>query len=212
MKIAVVGASAAGLLAALLLARAGHQVVVVEQDGFDAAADLESAAATAFGPAAPQVVQPDAIMARGRELLRDRLPDLYARLLTAGLTAGLTEAPLTAFMSPALADRSPAARRPAAGHRPVHQRRPDPVRPGDRRRRPPFPAGPLAGAPAPAPAPALTSASAPAPAATPAPAPAPDRPAAPRPRHLPRAERGCRRRSGGVPRLLAGPGHDQPAR
>ena len=103
MKIIVVGASAAGLLAALFLARAGHQVIVVEQDGFDVVADLESAAATAFRPAAPQIVQPHAIMARGRELLRDRLPDLYARLLA----AGVTEAPLSAFMSPALADRSP---------------------------------------------------------------------------------------------------------
>lgn len=84
MKIAIAGGGAAGLLAALLLARAGHEVVVAEQDRFDASLDIESAAATAFRAAAPHIVQPHALMARCRQLLAERLPDVYARLLLQG--------------------------------------------------------------------------------------------------------------------------------
>ena len=39
MKIAIVGAGAAGLFAALLLARPGHEVVVLEQDRLEHAPD-----------------------------------------------------------------------------------------------------------------------------------------------------------------------------
>src|SRR5262245_40168516 len=45
MKIVVVGGGAASLFAALLLARAQHDVVVLEQDQLAPAADLEAAAA-----------------------------------------------------------------------------------------------------------------------------------------------------------------------
>jgi 2-polyprenyl-6-methoxyphenol hydroxylase-like FAD-dependent oxidoreductase len=76
LKIAIVGGSAAGLFAALLLARAGNDVVVLERDALKRAADVESAAAAAFRPSAPQIVQPHLIMARCRELLIERLPDV----------------------------------------------------------------------------------------------------------------------------------------
>lgn len=66
------------------------------------APDVESAAASAFRPGAPQIVQPHAIMARCRELLHERLPDAYESLLA----AGAAEAPLSAFMPPSPADRS----------------------------------------------------------------------------------------------------------
>jgi 2-polyprenyl-6-methoxyphenol hydroxylase-like FAD-dependent oxidoreductase len=102
MKIAVVGASAAGLFASLLLARAGHQVVALEQERLDGSLDVESAAAAAFRATAPQIVQPHAVMARCRELIRDRLPDVYGRLIA----AGAVEAPLSAIMPATLADRS----------------------------------------------------------------------------------------------------------
>ena len=69
MRIVIAGGSAAGLFTALLLARAGHDVVVLDRDRLEPAPDVESAAAAAFRPAAPQIVQPHLLMARCRELL-----------------------------------------------------------------------------------------------------------------------------------------------
>ena len=102
MEIAVVGGGAAGLSAALLLARAGHAVLVLERDRLAPALDVEAAAAAAFRPTAPQIVQPHIVMARCRELLRERLPDVYAGLLA----AGVAEAPLATQMPPSLTDRA----------------------------------------------------------------------------------------------------------
>jgi 2-polyprenyl-6-methoxyphenol hydroxylase-like FAD-dependent oxidoreductase len=103
LRIAIAGGSAAGLFAALLLARAGHDVVVLERDQLEPAADVESAAAVAFRPSAPQIVQPHLIMARCRQLLVERLPDVYAGMLA----AGVAEAPLRTQMPDTLADTSP---------------------------------------------------------------------------------------------------------
>jgi glycine/D-amino acid oxidase-like deaminating enzyme len=58
VRIAVIGGSAAGLSGALMLARAGHDVVVLDGDDLTTAADVGSAAARAFRAAAPQIVQP----------------------------------------------------------------------------------------------------------------------------------------------------------
>ena len=102
MNVAIIGGGAGGLLAALLLARAGHEVTVLEQDRMEPARDVESAAASAFRPAAPQIVQPHAVMARCRELVRDRLPDVYESLLA----AGVAEVPISDWMPGTLADRS----------------------------------------------------------------------------------------------------------
>ncbi len=103
MRISIVGGGAAGLFASLLLARAGHEVLVLEQDRLEPAPDVESAAASAFRPAAPQIVQPHIVMARGREVLRHRLPDVYDALLA----AGGAEAPLSTQMPASLADTAP---------------------------------------------------------------------------------------------------------
>jgi glycine/D-amino acid oxidase-like deaminating enzyme len=102
VRIAIVGGDAAGLIAALLLARAAHQVQVLDQDHLAPAADLEAAADAAFRWTAPQIVQPHIIMARCREFLRERLPDVY----TALVAAGVAEAPLASQMPASLADKS----------------------------------------------------------------------------------------------------------
>ena len=100
MDIVIAGGSAAGLFAGLLLARAGHQVLVLERDSLQPAPDVESAAAAAFRPSAPQIVQPHIVMARCRQLLIERLPDVYAGLLA----AGVAEAPLRTQMPDSLPD------------------------------------------------------------------------------------------------------------
>ena len=105
LKFAIAGGSAAGLLASLMLARAGHEVVVLEQDRSEPAPDVESAAASAFRSAAPQIVQPHIVMARCRQLIMEYLPDVY-RLL---LAAGVAEAPISTQMPASLSD---AAARP----------------------------------------------------------------------------------------------------
>jgi 2-polyprenyl-6-methoxyphenol hydroxylase-like FAD-dependent oxidoreductase len=102
VRVLIAGAGAAGLFTALQLARAGHEVTVLDRDAVEPAPDVETAAAAAFRPTAPQIVQPHALLPRCRELLRERLPDVYAALLD----AGAVEAPLPTQMPPTLTDRS----------------------------------------------------------------------------------------------------------
>lgn len=85
MRVVVNGAGIAGLSSALFLARAGHDVVVVERD----ATPLPESADAAFEwdrRGAPQVRHSHALLARLRNLLRDHLPDVLADLLAAGAT------------------------------------------------------------------------------------------------------------------------------
>ena len=101
MRIIVAGGSAAGQFTALLLARAGHEVVLLDRDPIEPAADIE-AAARAFRPAMPQFVQPHVVLPRCRLLLRQALPEVYDTLLAAG--AG--EVTLASAMPPTLNDRA----------------------------------------------------------------------------------------------------------
>ena len=79
----IAGGGVGGLASALLMARAGHQVTLLEQDGAPAAADVESAF-SADRRGAPQAHQTHGFLARFAVELRDRLPDVYDALLAEG--------------------------------------------------------------------------------------------------------------------------------
>ena len=85
MKIVVVGAGVAGLGAAVVLARDGHDVVVLERDATPHPNNADEAFAWKRR-GAPQVRHSHAFLARLRNLLRDRLPDVRDDLLDAGAT------------------------------------------------------------------------------------------------------------------------------
>jgi 2-polyprenyl-6-methoxyphenol hydroxylase-like FAD-dependent oxidoreductase len=102
MRIVIAGGSAAGIFAALLLARAGHEVVMLDRDGIEPASTVEGAAESAFRPSAPQIVQPHGVLPLCRELLAHWLPDIHGALLAAGMTI----APLSTQLPPSLQDRA----------------------------------------------------------------------------------------------------------
>ena len=85
MRVIVVGGGVAGLGSALALARAGHEVTVLERDD----TPMPTSADDAFEwdrRGAPQVRQSHAFLARLTNLLRDHYPDVLAELLEAGAT------------------------------------------------------------------------------------------------------------------------------
>lgn len=99
----VVGGGIAGMLAALLLARDGHAVTVVERDD----TDLPDSADEAFDgwdrKGAPHARQSHALLARLRRILRRRLPDVYEALLA----QGATELSVDRILPPDITDRNP---------------------------------------------------------------------------------------------------------
>ena len=86
MRVVVLGAGPAGCVAALALARRGHDVVLVDRDEnpqrFDASA--EQLFVTWDRPGIGQFRQPHNFLGLGRAVLRDEFPDIYAALLARG--------------------------------------------------------------------------------------------------------------------------------
>jgi 2-polyprenyl-6-methoxyphenol hydroxylase-like FAD-dependent oxidoreductase len=103
LRVVVVGGGVAGLGAALFLARAGHQVTVLERDATPFPADPVAAFESWERRGAPQVRHSHAFLARLRNLLRDRMPDVLAALLA----VGAEELPVSNPLRDEIDDRSP---------------------------------------------------------------------------------------------------------
>jgi len=81
-RVAVLGAGVAGLSAAILLARDGHRVTLVERDDLVGGDALSAPGWRRSG--IPHFLQPHAFIPRGVVELRRLLPDVYDRLLASG--------------------------------------------------------------------------------------------------------------------------------
>jgi 2-polyprenyl-6-methoxyphenol hydroxylase-like FAD-dependent oxidoreductase len=79
----VMGGGAAGLAAALLLARDGHRVTLIDRDDLEAGDSAQRSPEWARS-GVPQFLQPHGFIPRGRSELRRHLPDVYEALLAAG--------------------------------------------------------------------------------------------------------------------------------
>jgi 2-polyprenyl-6-methoxyphenol hydroxylase-like FAD-dependent oxidoreductase len=103
MHTVVIGGGIAGLGAALLLARSGQQVTLLERDATPFPADPVSAFEKWERRGAPQARHSHAFLARLRNLLRDRMPDVLAALLA----AGAEELPISNLLRDGIDDAGP---------------------------------------------------------------------------------------------------------
>ena len=82
-SVLIVGGSIAGLTSGLMLARAGHQVTVLERDAAAVPRNVEEAASW-MRPTVPQVQHAHGFGALSRAILARRLPDVLGDLLAVG--------------------------------------------------------------------------------------------------------------------------------
>ena len=82
----VIGAGVTGMATALALARSGHEVTVLERDVGPVPESADAAFERWDRWGVPQARHSHAFLARLRNLLRDRAPDVLAALLDAGVT------------------------------------------------------------------------------------------------------------------------------
>src|SRR4029450_6043984 len=78
------GGGVASMAGALLLRRAGHDVILVDRDPAGSATDADVVFA-GDRATVPQFRQPHNFLGLGRRILRDRLPDVYADLVGLGI-------------------------------------------------------------------------------------------------------------------------------
>jgi 2-polyprenyl-6-methoxyphenol hydroxylase-like FAD-dependent oxidoreductase len=102
LHVAIAGGGIAGLGAALALARGGLRVTLLERDATPLPASPVEAFESWPRRGAPQVKHSHAFLARLRNLLRDRAPDVLAALLA----AGAEELPLANLLRPGIDDPS----------------------------------------------------------------------------------------------------------
>src|SRR4051794_15189658 len=102
MQAVVIGAGVGGLGTALALSRLGHDVVGLERDRTPLPADPDEAFRW-DRRGAPQVRHSHAMLARLRNLVRDRFPDVLEALYA----AGATDWPLTTRLPDTIDDASP---------------------------------------------------------------------------------------------------------
>lgn len=102
-RIIIMGGSVAGLLTGMQLARAGHDVTVLERESLAAVAAADTPAASR--PGAPHAVHGHALLSRAAVEIRRALPEVYAALVSAGV--GVFD--LVAAMPATIADRTPRA-------------------------------------------------------------------------------------------------------
>ena len=102
-EVVVVGAGVGGLGTALALSRAGHRVTVVERDVMTMPSSPDEAFDRWRRRGAPQTRHSHAFLARLRNLLRDRSPEVLAELVA----AGATDVEFTRHPPPALVPLAP---------------------------------------------------------------------------------------------------------
>jgi 2-polyprenyl-6-methoxyphenol hydroxylase-like FAD-dependent oxidoreductase len=102
-RIIVLGAGVGGLASAMMLARDGHDVTVLERDGEPIPATLDAAVEDWPRRGVAQFRQAHILLPRGRAVLDAELPDVRDALLA----AGACRFDLLGIMPPTIADRSP---------------------------------------------------------------------------------------------------------
>jgi 2-polyprenyl-6-methoxyphenol hydroxylase-like FAD-dependent oxidoreductase len=103
VRVVIAGAGIAGLTAAIALARDGNAVTLVERDATAMPSTADEAFSAWARRGAPQVRHSHAFLARLRNLLQDRAPDVLEHLLM----AGATEIRFTDHLPDTLTDRAP---------------------------------------------------------------------------------------------------------
>ncbi|MFE6185794.1 FAD-dependent oxidoreductase [Streptomyces sp. NPDC056465] len=83
-RVAVIGGGISGLAVAVMLGRRGHPVTLYEQDRRQAGEDLDRDFFHWPRPRTPQAVQPHALLAPVRTVLRAETPDVHADVLARG--------------------------------------------------------------------------------------------------------------------------------